>query len=186
VSTISWTSTSPLPSLSSDFSSILLAPTNNKTGKLLVSNIYPYYCPPDLTSYELSNYSHHRLRIFANASLTQLNEFYSKVQKSFPILFGRHQLNPSPRESRDRSGGPSPATPAWRRSSASRATPSWPSSPPARCTRSPHHGLHCFCAFSILLQHVLHNDYIAVTLLMYFCSSHQKSYFSQAQERDPR
>jgi hypothetical protein len=67
------------------------APAN---AKFDVSNIYPYYIPEDGYSYELSSYSHHRLSIIKNASLEQLNIFYSKVQRAFSDLFGG-QVNPN-------------------------------------------------------------------------------------------
>jgi hypothetical protein len=38
--------------------------------------------------YETHNYSHHRLSILKNASQSQLNEYYTKVQKAFPSYFG--------------------------------------------------------------------------------------------------
>lgn len=56
--------------------------------KFLVSNIYPYYVPLDGTSYETHPYSHHRLSILKNASLKELDAFYTKVQKAFPTVFG--------------------------------------------------------------------------------------------------
>jgi len=58
------------------------------TPKFQVANIYPYFIPPDGESYELSSYSHHRLSILKNASLEQLNRFYTKVQKAFPSIYG--------------------------------------------------------------------------------------------------
>lgn len=63
--------------------------TTNLTAdpKFDVFNIYPYYIPPDGVSYELSGYSHHRMSVFKNASLDQLNNFYIKVQKAFPNIF---------------------------------------------------------------------------------------------------
>jgi hypothetical protein len=39
-------------------------------------------------SYELSNYSHHRLSLNKNVSLTDLSDFYTKVQLAFPTVFG--------------------------------------------------------------------------------------------------
>jgi hypothetical protein len=56
--------------------------------KFTVQSIYPYYIPPDGVSYELSNYSHHRLSVLKNASLQELNDFYIKVQQAFPNVFG--------------------------------------------------------------------------------------------------
>jgi len=49
-----------------------------------VKNIYPYYKPEDGVSYEHSNYSHHRLSCVRNASISELNDFYTKVQLAFP------------------------------------------------------------------------------------------------------
>ena len=57
------------------------------TPKFTVSNIYPYFTPYKNYGYELHSYSHHRLSILANASLEQLNEYYTKVQKAFPDYF---------------------------------------------------------------------------------------------------
>lgn len=56
--------------------------------KFVVTNIYPYYVPPSGEVYELHPYSHHRLSLVKNATLTQLNNYYTKVQKAFPSLFG--------------------------------------------------------------------------------------------------
>ena len=63
------------------------------TGKLLVSNIYPYFVPVGGESYEKSNYSHHRLSVIKNASKPELDDYYTKVQKAFPNIFGG-QINP--------------------------------------------------------------------------------------------
>ena len=57
------------------------------SAKFRIWNIYPYYVPADGESYELSSYSHHRLSVLKNASLQQLNNFYTKVQKAFPAIF---------------------------------------------------------------------------------------------------
>jgi len=57
------------------------------SAKFRIWNIYPYYIPLDGESYELSSYSHHRLSVNKNASLEQLNSFYTKVQKAFPGIF---------------------------------------------------------------------------------------------------
>lgn len=65
-----------------------LPPGAKISPKLQVSNIYPYYVPLDGVSYELSNYSHHRLSVFKNCALEELNDFYQKVQLAFPTLFG--------------------------------------------------------------------------------------------------
>ena len=59
-----------------------------ETSKLRVENVYPYYVPLDGLSYELSNYSHHRLSLNKNVSLTDLSDFYTKVQLAFPTVFG--------------------------------------------------------------------------------------------------
>ena len=56
--------------------------------KFLVSNVYPYFVPLSGQSYELHGYSHHRLSLVKNATFTQLNNFYAKVQKAFPSVFG--------------------------------------------------------------------------------------------------
>ena len=55
--------------------------------KFRVAGIYPYYIPQDGVSYELHPYSHHRLSVIKNASVQQLNDFYTKVQKAFPSFF---------------------------------------------------------------------------------------------------
>jgi hypothetical protein len=57
--------------------------------KLTVSNIFPYFKPADGTSYELHNYSHHRLTGHTNATLQELRDFYVKVQRAFPEFAGR-------------------------------------------------------------------------------------------------
>ena len=49
-----------------------------------VQTIYPYFKPQDGASYELHNYSHHRLSCVKNASVDELNDFYTKVQLAFP------------------------------------------------------------------------------------------------------
>ena len=72
------------PVLFSQFSDLF---STGGTGKLLVSNIYPYFVPFGNESYETSNFSHHRLSVLKNASKTQLDEYYIKVQKAFPNLF---------------------------------------------------------------------------------------------------
>lgn len=85
----SWTSTTaPSPVLASTLPAAFFPPLDAGRAKFNVSNIYPYYIPQDGVSYELSNYSHHRLSVFRNASERDLNEFYSKVQIAFPTLFG--------------------------------------------------------------------------------------------------
>jgi hypothetical protein len=66
------------------FSSLPVA-LSTATGIILtVAAIYPYYKPEDGVSYELHNYSHHRLSCIRNASIDELNEFYTKVQLAFP------------------------------------------------------------------------------------------------------
>jgi len=58
---------------------------SNTSGVIfIVQNIYPYYKPQDGVSYEYHNYSHHRLSCVKNASITELNDFYTKVQLAFP------------------------------------------------------------------------------------------------------
>jgi len=78
------------PILFSQFSNLL---SIGGTGKLLVSNIYPYFVPLGNENYEASNYSHHRLSVIKNASKAQLDDYYTKVQKAFPNVFGG-QVNP--------------------------------------------------------------------------------------------
>jgi len=73
------------PILFSQFSNLL---TIGGTGKLIVSNIYPYFVPVGSENYEASNYSHHRLSVIKNASKVQLDDYYIKVQKAFPNVFG--------------------------------------------------------------------------------------------------
>jgi hypothetical protein len=60
-----------------------------------VQDIYPYFSPlrdPNtgipLESYEFSNYSANRLSVFGNASEKDLNDFYIKIQRAYPDLFG--------------------------------------------------------------------------------------------------
>ena len=88
-SAVSWTSVSPIPVAipAANLPEAFLTSDATKTSKFLVSNIYPYYSPADLTSFEYSNYSHHRLSVINNASIDQLNEFYAKVQLAFPVEF---------------------------------------------------------------------------------------------------
>ena len=73
------------PILFSDFSTPL---TKGGTGKLVVNNIYPYFIPFGLESYELSNYSHHRLSVIKNSTKEQLQDYYTKIQIAFPNIFG--------------------------------------------------------------------------------------------------
>ena len=56
--------------------------------KFKVTNIYPYFVPGTGEDYQLSLYSHHRLSVVKNASITELNQFYIKVQTAFPNVFG--------------------------------------------------------------------------------------------------
>lgn len=86
-------SSNPWPPVSSVAQPVLFSQFSNLfstggTGKLIVSNIYPYFIPFGNESYETSNFSHHRLSVLKNASKAQLDEYYIKVQKAFPNLFG--------------------------------------------------------------------------------------------------
>ena len=90
----SWESALENPILAGALPSPYFSPTDIADPKFEVSNIYPYYIPPDGESYELSPYSHHRLSVIKNASLEQLNTFYTKVQRAFPSFFGG-QVNPN-------------------------------------------------------------------------------------------
>ena len=87
VSASSWDSTGVSPVQASALPAEYFIPSGPLDPKFQVSNIYPYFVPADGVSYELSNYSHHRLSILRNASLQQLNNFYIKVQRAFPNLF---------------------------------------------------------------------------------------------------
>jgi hypothetical protein len=62
--------------------------------KFQAYNIYPYFAPGNNENYELHSYSHHRLSVLKNASISQLNDFYTKVQKAFPEVFSG-QVNTS-------------------------------------------------------------------------------------------
>lgn len=84
----SWDSESNTPVASKDLPSTYFSAVDTPYPKFIVSDIYPYYTPEDGVSYELSGYSHHRLACLRNASLQQLNNFYIKVQKAFPNVFG--------------------------------------------------------------------------------------------------
>jgi hypothetical protein len=55
--------------LASTLPATFLPPGSSISPKLQVSNIYPYFVPLDGVSYELSNYSHHRLSVFKNCRL---------------------------------------------------------------------------------------------------------------------
>jgi hypothetical protein len=79
----------------SDFSPVAL--TLKNTNLYNVLNIYPYFAPLSasgvpLEPYEFGNYSAHRLSLIKNASSTDLDLFYTKIQKAFPDEFGS-QLN---------------------------------------------------------------------------------------------
>jgi len=87
LSTGSWEGVEFSPVLSSSLPSIFFTTDKNESPKFNVYNIYPYYTPVDGVSYELHSYSHHRLSIVGNASITELNNFYIKVQKAFPAFF---------------------------------------------------------------------------------------------------
>jgi len=94
VSTASWDATNVSPVFASALPAEYFIPDGALDPKFQVYNIYPYFVPTDGVSYELSNYSHHRLSILRNASLQQLNNFYVKVQRAFPSLFAG-QVNSS-------------------------------------------------------------------------------------------
>jgi hypothetical protein len=86
VSPTSWTG-QPTPVLSTDLPQSYFTTGAGPDPKFQVYSIYPYYIPDDGESYELHSYSHHRLSVLKNASITQLNDFYTKVQKAFPEVF---------------------------------------------------------------------------------------------------
>ena len=94
LSAIEWSSIIVDPVIASSLPTDYFAPGAPLDPKFQVSNIYPYFVPTPGISYELSNYSHHRLSLVGNASLQQLNDFYIKVQKAFPNLFAG-QVNSS-------------------------------------------------------------------------------------------
>lgn len=77
----------PAPIPASALPSSYFGLSQGPSAKFQVNNIYPYYIPADGTSYELHSYSHHRLSVLKNASVQQLNDFYTKVQKAFPTFF---------------------------------------------------------------------------------------------------
>jgi len=89
-----WDGPSENPVLASAMPTSYFSTESEPNSKFRIWNIYPYYVPVDGESYELSSYSHHRLSVIKNASLEQLNSFYTKVQKAFPNLFGG-QVNTS-------------------------------------------------------------------------------------------
>lgn len=82
-----WSSTTAAPILADALPLTYLLTNSGLDPKFNVSNIYPYFIPLDGVSYELSNYSHHRLSLLKNVSLVQLSDFYIKVQKAFPNIF---------------------------------------------------------------------------------------------------
>jgi hypothetical protein len=89
----SWGSAAETPVLWPNLPSVYFQANAPVDAKFNVWNIYPYYVPPTNEPYELSSYSHHRLSVLKNASLKQLNSFYTKVQKAFSDLFA-NQVNP--------------------------------------------------------------------------------------------
>jgi hypothetical protein len=86
LSQVSWGTSDLTPVPSSAFPASFIGSATT-ISKLRVENIYPYFIPANGESYELSNYSHHRLSINKNASLADLNDFYTKVQLAFPTTF---------------------------------------------------------------------------------------------------
>jgi hypothetical protein len=84
----SWEVATSTPVLSSSLPSAFVGQNVAISAKFIVSNIYPYFVPQGTDPYELSSYSHHRLSVLANASLEELNNYYTKVQKAFPNYFG--------------------------------------------------------------------------------------------------
>ena len=75
------------PILASDLPTSYSTPSLGPSAKFSVSGIYPYYIPQDEVSYETHSYSHHRLSVLKNASVQQLNDYYTKVQKAFSAFF---------------------------------------------------------------------------------------------------
>jgi hypothetical protein len=88
VSPTSWEGQNPSPVGSSSLPTNYFTTGADPDPKFEVYNIYPYYIPPDGETYELSSYSHHRLSVLRNARLQELNNYYIKVQKAFPNVFG--------------------------------------------------------------------------------------------------
>lgn len=88
VSTTIWGTENQNPILASSLPPSYFAINSSTSSKFQVSNIYPYFAPLSGESYELHNYSHHRLSLIKNASIEQINEYYVKVQKAFPLIFG--------------------------------------------------------------------------------------------------
>lgn len=87
LSPISWISDAVTPVLYSELPPSYFTTDAAPDPKFNVLNIYPYYVPTEKSDYETHNYSHHRLSVLKNASLTELNTFYTKVQKAFPNEF---------------------------------------------------------------------------------------------------
>lgn len=87
VSVADWTSASAAAILASTLPASYFLPSAKADPKFTVANIYPYYVPPINEPYELHGYSHHRISLVKNATLKQLNSFYTKIQKAFPSLF---------------------------------------------------------------------------------------------------
>jgi hypothetical protein len=83
----SWEISTSTPVLSSTLPTTFVASTASVSAKFIISNIYPYFVPQGTDTYELSPYSHHRLSLFGNASLTELNDYYIKIQLAFSNLF---------------------------------------------------------------------------------------------------
>jgi hypothetical protein len=86
VSASNW-ETSFTPVLTTSLSTAYFSTEASPSPKFQVWSIYPYFIPPAGEDYELHSYSHHRLSLLSNASLQQLNNFYTKVQKAFPNVF---------------------------------------------------------------------------------------------------
>lgn len=87
LSSTSWTGPNPSPVSANSLPQAYFTTDADADSKFDVFNIYPYYIPLDGANYELSPYSHHRLSLFKNASVSDLNVFYTKVQKAFPNYF---------------------------------------------------------------------------------------------------
>lgn len=85
---LNWDDSSVVPIYASELPSSFVAINAQPSAKFRVENIYPYFIPQGTDPYELSNYSHHRLSVLANASITDLNNFYIKVQTAFAEFFG--------------------------------------------------------------------------------------------------
>lgn len=94
LSTGVWGSKFETPVLGSSLPPVFSTTQSAPDPKFNVLNIYPYFVPLKnpatgalLEPYEYSSYSHHRLSLLKNASTSQLNAFYTKVQKAFPNTF---------------------------------------------------------------------------------------------------